>query len=100
MNTEEQIRLGISCIPLAIFVVPILCVLIPQAIKNKKQNKEAEGFPEWKSSSRCPRCDFPIGPPLRYVTYFPNPICPTKWRKETKSCSKCDYQKIVKVKVD
>ena len=84
----------------ALFVVPLVCFYVADAFRNHKRNKELAHLPMWNKHMKCTSCDFPMWPPLRFISLFPNPIVPLRFERNYSGCSHCDYEIEVKVEVE
>lgn len=96
MNTQDVFLI---LFPLAI-IVPYLAVMIPQAIKDKKEYNELKDFPTWDDNKICPSCKHPIFPPPRMTGSGCNPFSGPRLHPWTLKCSKCDCKIPIKIRVE
>ena len=99
MNEINLTELTVIILTL-IFLAPLLIVLVPQAIKNHKENKRLKDFPRWIVFDTCNKCNHPLWPPLRHITDFPNPFCRLRLVEETITCLKCSHSITIATEVE
>ena len=90
----------VMVVTLCLIVIPLIIVNIIDSMKNHRTNKINSKLLTYNNIKTCPKCEFPLRPPIRYINEGIPPFIVAKWEKVKIECPKCDFYTYVKVKIE